>query len=411
MQKIYLNKAYYYLTAVVLTLLMLSLPTSKAGMNIFSALLALGGFGYAIFNVKTLTKLEKFAFLFCIATYSIGGIASYALHASELDFAYYMQKNSFWLLIPVFILILKHEQLKNLACIAFILAATIAGIESLYDAYLANFDVYARSTGFLGHSRHANSMLLSIGLSLIYLNKKETGTAIKSLLWGCIIIAILSLLVSGSRGAWLGGGAMLLYVIIRFHKALIKPGIILAILVAVIASISFPDKVERYVERAKSIVHLELSGLARLTMWRGGLEYMGHQVSDSPITLIAGSGMYSAKEKYLSYVDALQPEEREHLLTDGGVFGGSDFHNSILDVFVKSGVLYATLFFGAWAFVISKAMKGTNQDIFACRYVIAYFVGLFVIYQFYTIAQDYATYATAFAVSLLLSEMMREKEA
>ncbi|CCN70251.1 O-antigen ligase family protein [Vibrio nigripulchritudo] len=408
MQNTLIRRTFTALSIFTLAMLMLSLPTSKAGMNIFSALLALGGFTYALFNIKNLSLLEKYSFIFCLSLYAFGGVISFTMHPSELDFAYYMQKNSFWLLIPVFVVLLKTEYMRRIAIVSFVIAASIAGIESLYDAYLANFDVYARSTGFLGHSRHANSMLLCIALSLLMLNKQNLKPVFKDLFWLSISIAMLSLLVSGSRGAWLGGGAMLCYTTIRFHKTLIKPGALFVILLGFVASSTFPEKVDKYLDRAKSIVQLELSGMARLTMWRGGVEFLGYKLDQAPSEFLFGTGMYSTKDEYLRYVDALPVKEREHLLTNGSVFGGSDFHHSILDVFVKSGVLYSSVFFGMWAWIIFKATRTPNSNNVTCQYMVVYFVGLFVIYQFYTIAQDYATYATAFAISLLLLEMKRE---
>ena len=386
-------------------LLVISIPTSKAGMNLFSSLLAIAALFYLPFKFNSSHIIIKNTFFFCIACFLIGLIGPIFINLNISDILTYVQKNIFLLVIPIAAHELINKDRHKLYMTWFIFACLVASFVNFWKISHIDFSGVIRAPGLLDYSRHNNALLLGMSFCIALITPKNK----KTFLWLVpTIVFVISIIVSGTRGGWVGAIAVIILSIIAYHRYLIIPSMMVVSLAALAASYFLPNIYDNFESRAVSIVDIknDHSNNERINTWRSGIEYIQYVASEHPKNLLFGSGMNSTDSLYRTYMNSLDNDKLKTFLINGHITGGTDFHNGIIDVVIKSGfVFFITLTYGFLS-IYSRAIKNNSKHYLFSHSFIIYGLGFIVTLPFYSLIQDYSIFTMSLIIPLSLSEFI-----
>ena len=386
-----------------------SLSTSKAGMNIFSVLLTLSSMYIIITRWSQLSNNFKRVIFVCSSLFSIGLSFSYIANFDTHDSYVFLKKNIYLLIIPSLILYHQTKENRNNSILLFVIATLVSAIYSIANfVVIDNFNLDARSLGFLDYARHINILLMSISCLLVHLSYNCQSASHKFIGFSLLSILFISLIISGTRGGWVGASVILTYFSIIVFRA--KSLYFFSALIVIAFSIGslLPEQSAPIKERFTSIFDLStnVSNSARLTMWKGGVDFIESAIVDNPKSLLLGSGPYNSDKNYKSFILEKPIDDQMRYMTDGVLYGGSDFHNTYIDLSVKSGVIYGIVLVSFLFYIVFISMINAKNGSTTSRSISLYFVGLLAITPFYSLLQDYSAYTIIFAVSLILGEKL-----
>lgn len=389
----------------LLLLLVVATVTSKTGMNLLTPILIIYSLFFYFRNKNSLPPVVNTLFISSFSIYALGTIGSYFGHMDINDLVEFARKNSFLLILPLLAVFLSNQKNRDIACYSFLSACTLSALYGIYIfSVINNFNINIRVNGFLEYSRHTNVMLLGIAIGLSYLttslNKKAKGILILSTL-----LLILSMIISGTRAGYICLAIMLPTIVIVQYRRYIPYIMIVTIALIVSTSFLFPKQANHVVERVISIVNTKTdsSNTARIGMWKGAISYLELQTKNDLSKFVFGSGMINSELSYSNYILQLSNKERApYEASNGEWYGGSDFHNSILDLTFKSGIAYSVIFSIGLLAIFSLSLKAKYREDPSIRCSLYYLIGLFLLIQFYTMFQDYSMIATSVALALIL---------
>ncbi|WP_394153150.1 O-antigen ligase family protein [Vibrio maritimus] len=394
--------------AFFLFLLVISIPTSKAGMNAASLILGLGTLTYLPLKLKSESQTLRTTFIVCCICFFVGLIGPVLVNNNLEDIKSFAQKNIYLLVIPIATYLFSKSSNSKVYAYAFVLACVAAAISSLTKLGSNTWIDFSRVTGFLDFSRHINSLLLGIALCVAFIDRR----VLKSFTWLIPLMVLLSsIVISGTRGGWVAVVVMFTIAIILYHRFLLVPSILMTIVTLFAIHHFYPSYVDTLQHRVMSITDTknDPSNSVRLTIWRSGVEYLSHNASDNKINLVVGSGMISTDHVYRDYMNTLPREQRESFYAEGGIVGGTDFHNGPIDVISKSGLLFFTLIFGAFVYFAGRSIRNRNDCDFANRAFLVYGTGFLILLPFYSLLQDYSVLTLSFIIPLALSDRIKKE--
>ncbi|MBA5762816.1 O-antigen ligase family protein [Vibrio sp. 404] len=394
---------YFFLVFVV------SLVTSKAGMNILGPILALCSISTFVIYWKEIPSIAKIIFISCVSLYSIGLTGAYLTDASS-DLSRFSQKNIFLLFLPFISLILSKKANREISSYLFIAACTISSIASIYNLVVVNdFNTSIRVHGFLEFSRHINALMLGVAFITLLLNQGLGNRLQKNILLLSLVLSVISLMLSGTRGGWLAFALMFTFISIIYLRRYIPHLILTVFIIAVGLNQLFPIQSEAIYQRILSISNTttNTSNTARIKMWRGGIEYLTFQKEHDTTKFLFGSGMVSSDANYHGFINSLSKEDASPFVNGDEINGGSDFHNAAIDLTIKSGVIYsALLFFGVMTIFSLSFKNNIRENDPVISSVNAYFIALFTLMPFYSLLQDYSALTITFSFSLILGKII-----
>jgi len=233
-------------------------------------------------------------------------------------------------LIPLGFLLLFPAILTTSARIRHVVGALIVGgvITSAYGIYYFHFISSAtRLGGFVGFYMTTAGLLLQIIVVVFaLLFTRGVGGTLRWIALGALPILLYALLLTDTRGAWLGllAGLFVLVLALRPRAALVP--LVLAALVLLI-----PGKPRETALSAFDPDHPR--NRERLFMWKAGVEIF----RDYPIT---GVGLAGMDRIYLEYQDPRSEEDPPHL------------HSVPIHMLASMGILG----FGAWVYLYGSLL-------------------------------------------------------
>ena len=375
-------------------------------MNLLSPILTIYSLFFYFSHKKSLPPVISTLFITCFSIYALGTIGSYFGHTDINDVIEFARKNTFLLILPLLAAFLSNKKNRDIACYSFLAACSASALYGIYVFSAINdFNISIRVNGFLEYSRHTNVMLCGIAIGLSYLTVQALNKKAKAAIVTSILLCLLSMVISGTRAGYLCLAIMIPVVLcVQYRRYIPHAGVSFTVLFLLL-SVTFPQQVQHVTSRITSIGDTEkhISNMARITMWKGGIAYIESQSENSFSKFLFGSGMENSEASYHNYLDTLtKVEKKAYQGVDGRFYGGSDFHNSPLDLTIKSGVIYSIIFIIGLIIISFFSLKKDYQSDPSTRAIFYYLVAFYPLVMFYTMFQDYSMIATSVALALIL---------
>lgn len=334
----------------------LSIMVSKGGMNIGLGLMIFG-FLLGIKNKEsyTLEKEEKYILILIIlipifSLLSVGGVKSF-IEALEKIYRY----------IPVFLIPIFLKEIKKywnvICCIYISIVVNFINGMKFYQSKKWNFNWRYESYGVnLLDDAHMFAMLSFIILGVLFytIAKKKYVFSFLSVI--VYILALIGVLLSQSRGAWLSVlGGIFFFLVFSLKK---KKNIIGAVIIvlSLILGVINTEKIEnnRYVKRFLSITNIESdSPKIRILMWEGAVySFKQH--------FIFGTGKDNSAKYILEYLeknDKYSEVRNKKMLKIIAQTG--NMHNMYFSSLAEEGILFFYLV-GVWGYILWQEIKFHN---------------------------------------------------
>lgn len=395
------------ITHIVLILFIFSLPVSKAGINFFGGLFTLITVGVILKNnnkEKFLDFYKKnrlmldFLFLFLLGivvnTLSDGGLKSLKI---------YFFKHLYFLMIPGFLIYGRKKSYVYFLSVYLIsfLIGELKSLEVFYKRYDLNYNYAIRNYSFYGVGRWASILLFSLMILLPLLIKSDSKANKKSfvLMVTTFTLGNLSLILSNSRGAWVGFVVCIFIYFLAYNMKKIKYVSLLIIFIGLFINFLKPDYLNSLKTRVSTISDINnISNKGRLIMWREGLLFARSNILNKRLYIGTGVGNMEGDFKlYLEKKGVLDSLMQE----SGGQLSLNDNHNSFINILNQLGLVYFSyyiyLMIKLFIYYYKKSKEsdeGLNKSIFIllCSFVVC---GMF-----YSYSLSYEMYTLFFFITL-----------
>ena len=342
----------------------LSLFISKSGISIGLGFMILAFLLYLWDKRKiSLTVEEKYILAILIllpifSLLSVGGSYSFQ-RALEKSYRY----------LPIFFipLFIKREKVTKIALSLFSLSIVISFINGIFFYKKLKWNFNARLISFSSHpldEAHILAMgsllLLGIVVYAIAYSKIREG-AIYSL---SFILAIIALVMTQGRGAWLGflaGLFIVLFLLIKNKKLFIAGVVLVGVLgIGLVTSKGLENN--RYIKRFESINNLEdVSNKIRLFMWESSVDMFKNN-------LPFGVGRDNASKFALEYMEKNKKyDEMKHKWAKAHlkeIAGSGNLHSMYFTSLAEEGILFFP-FVGMFLFILYRQVRyciGRERD-------------------------------------------------
>ena len=331
----------------------LSLFISKSGVNIGLGFLALAFLLYLWDKRKiNLTTEEKYILVILIllpifSFFSAGGTHSFQ-RALEKSYRY----------LPIFFipLFITSERVIKIILSLFSLSIFISFINGIFFYKKLKWNFNVRLISFSSHpldEAHILAMgsLLLLALLIYTLKFKKYRELPIYLL--AFILALIALVMTQGRGAWLGflGGLFVVVFLLMKNKKLFIVGVILVGVLGVGAVTSKDLENNRYIKRFESIQNLEdTSNKIRLFMWESSIDMFKNN-------LPFGVGRDNASKYALEYME--KNNKYDEMKWNGAkahlkeIAGSGNLHSMYFTTLAEEGIL-AFLFIGMFLFILYR---------------------------------------------------------
>ena len=334
----------------------LSLFISKSGVSIGLGFLVLAFLLYLWDKRKIrLTTEEKYILVILVllpifSLFSAGGTHSFQ-RALEKSYRY----------LPIFSipLFITSERVIKIILSLFSLSIFISFINGIFFYKKLKWNFNARLISFSSHpldEAHILAMgsLLLLALLIYTLKfKKQKELPIYLL---AFILALIALVMTQGRGAWLGflGGLFVVVFLLMKNKKLFIVGVILVGVLGVGAVTSKGLENNRYIKRFESIQNLEdTSNKIRLFMWESSIDMFKNN-------LPFGVGRDNASKYALEYMEKKNKyDEMEHKWAKAHlkeIAGSGNLHSMYFSTLAEEGIL-AFLFIGMFLFILYRQFR------------------------------------------------------
>ena len=334
----------------------LSLFISKSGVNIGLGFLALAFLLYLWDKRKIrLTTEEKYILVILVllpifSLFSAGGTHSFQ-RALEKSYRY----------LPIFSipLFITSERVIKIILSLFSLSIFISFINGIFFYKKLKWNFNARLISFSSHpldEAHILAMGSLLLLALIIYNIKFKKYKELPIYLLAFILALIALVMTQGRGAWLGflGGLFVVVFLLMKNKKLFIVGVILVGVLGVGAVTSKGLENNRYIKRFESIQNLEdTSNKIRLFMWESSIDMFKNN-------LPFGVGRDNASKYALEYMEKKNKyDEMEHKWAKSHlkqIAGSGNLHSMYFTTLAEEGIL-AFPFIGMFLFILYRQFR------------------------------------------------------
>ena len=327
----------------------LSLFISKSGVNIGLGFLVLAFLLYLWDKRKIrLTTEEKYILVILVllpifSLFSAGGTHSFQ-RALEKSYRY----------LPIFSipLFITSERVIKIILSLFSLSIFISFINGIFFYKKLKWNFNARLISFSSHpldEAHILAMGSLLLLALIIYNIKFKKYKELPIYLLAFILALIALVMTQGRGAWLGflGGLFVVVFLLMKNKKLFIVGVILVGVLGVGVVTSKGLENNRYIKRFESIQNKDNS---RILLWKSGIE----MYKANPIF---GVGRDNASKYALEYMEKNNKyDEMEHKWAKAHlkeIAGSGNLHSMYFTTLAEEGIL-AFPFIGMFLFILYR---------------------------------------------------------
>jgi len=334
----------------------LSLFISKSGVNIGLGFLALAFLLYLWDKRKIrLTTEEKYILVILVllpifSLFSAGGTHSFQ-RALEKSYRY----------LPIFSipLFITSERVIKIILSLFSLSIFISFINGIFFYKKLKWNFNARLISFSSHpldEAHILAMgsLLLLALLIYTLKFKKYKELPIYLL--AFILALIALVMTQGRGAWLGflGGLFVVVFLLMKNKKLFIVGVILVGVLGVGAVTSKGLENNRYIKRFESIQNLEdTSNKIRLFMWESSIDMFKNNLPFGVGRDNASKYALEYMEKNHKYDEMKNKWAKAHLKE---IAGSGNLHSVYFTTLAEEGIL-AFPFIGMFLFLLYRQFR------------------------------------------------------
>ena len=334
----------------------LSLFISKSGVNIGLGFLALAFLLYLWDKRKIrLTTEEKYILVILVllpifSLFSAGGTHSFQ-RALEKSYRY----------LPIFSipLFITSERVIKIILSLFSLSIFISFINGIFFYKKLKWNFNARLISFSSHpldEAHILAMGSLLLLALIIYNIKFKKYKELPIYLLAFILALIALVMTQGRGAWLGflGGLFVVVFLLMKNKKLFIVAVILVGVLGVGAVTSKGLENNRYIKRFESIQNLEdTSNKIRLFMWESSIDMFKNNLPFGVGRDNAGKYALEYMEKNHKYDEMKNKWAKVHLKE---IAGSGNLHSMYFTSLAEEGIL-AFLFIGMFLFILYRQFR------------------------------------------------------
>ncbi|MCJ2378608.1 O-antigen ligase family protein [Vibrio sp. ZSDZ34] len=388
----------------------ISIPASKAGMNLFLYTYLLSSFALLRFDNVQLNDSSRWVLKSSLIVFGLGIVLALFSKGFDKDAIVYIQKYAY-LLFPGALLISIHKS-KRFAWWsigAFILSVIVCLSIDLYSFAIIHDFFHNRGVvrlwGQIGYSRWPIVLVTAMTIALLVeLNTKKW--LLKGLAWLFVALALVGLALSGSKGGIVAVGVVgFAYLLILAKKNwFIAPVVLLLVFVGVNSEL-FQKTIGQRGLNTETIT-ASSSTQARLVMIKTGAALSVNNLQNDIAYFLFGGGIENPEEPFQNALDKLPDQENQALIYRGKHWGHTDLHNSYLDQLLKSGVIFSILFYWLIIQVTFRAFKGL-KTVEQYHYLPSMFATTLVSYvvfnAFYSNFSDYAIYSQIYLIAIALA--------
>ena len=334
----------------------LSLFISKSGVNIGLGFLALAFLLYLWDKRKIrLTTEEKYILVILVllpifSLFSAGGTHSFQ-RALEKSYRY----------LPIFSipLFITSERVIKIILSLFSLSIFISFINGIFFYKKLKWNFNARLISFSSHpldEAHILAMGSLLLLALIIYNIKFKKYKELPIYLLAFILALIALVMTQGRGAWLGflGGLFVVVFLLMKNKKLFIVGVILVGVLGVGAVTSKGLENNRYIKRFESIQNLEdTSNKIRLFMWESSIDMFKNNLPFGVGRDNASKYALEYMEKNHKYDEMKNKWAKAHLKE---IAGSGNLHSMYFTTLAEEGIL-AFPFIGMFLFILYRQFR------------------------------------------------------
>ena len=334
----------------------LSLFISKSGVNIGLGFLALAFLLYLWDKRKIrLTTEEKYILVILVllpifSLFSAGGTHSFQ-RALEKSYRY----------LPIFSipLFITSERVIKIILSLFSLSIFISFINGIFFYKKLKWNFNARLISFSSHpldEAHILAMGSLLLLALIIYNIKFKKYKELPIYLLAFILALIALVMTQGRGAWLGflGGLFVVVFLLMKNKKLFIVAVILVGILGVGAVTSKGLENNRYIKRFESIQNLEdTSNKIRLFMWESSIDMFKNSLPFGVGRDNAGKYALEYMEKKNKYDEMKHKWAKAHLKQ---IAGSGNLHSMYFTTLAEEGIL-AFPFIGMFLFLLYRQFR------------------------------------------------------
>ena len=334
----------------------LSLFISKSGVSIGLGFLVLAFLLYLWDKRKIrLTTEEKYILVILVllpifSLFSAGGTHSFQ-RALEKSYRY----------LPIFSipLFITSERVIKIILSLFSLSIFISFINGIFFYKKLKWNFNARLISFSSHpldEAHILAMGSLLLLALIIYNIKFKKYKELPIYLLAFILALIALVMTQGRGAWLGflGGLFVVVFLLMKNKKLFIVGVILVGVLGVGVVTSKGLENNRYIKRFESIQNLEdTSNKIRLFMWESSIDMFKNNLPFGVGRDNAGKYALEYMEKKNKYDEMKHKWAKAHLKE---IAGSGNLHSMYFTTLAEEGIL-AFPFIGMFLFILYRQFR------------------------------------------------------
>ncbi len=407
------NKRKFSLEVVmtyIFYLFVMSLLTSKAGINIFGGLFIFLG----IINIFTkYTKVEIVDYfkknkiiLLMVGIYFLGIITNIISEGGTKSLGKYAGRHTYFLIIPCFLLMKSKISIKKIFSL-FIISFIVAELKS-YEVFANEFkfqllDTNARVHSFYDCLRWSSYLTFSLAylLPLIFDNKIKNYQ--KKLVISSFLLGLISLVLVNSRGPWIVLIFIFLVYFAVYQRKKIKYFLLFLMSIILILNFSNDKYTKIFRERVRSIKETKEnnSNYARINMWREGLAFTKNNLGNKRI--LVGTGIENYEKPFSEYLRKKGIYEKMGEIT-GNQFSVRDGHSIYLNLLNQMGIIYMLFYFYMIYKILIYFFKEKDKSMIT---LIGSFLGLGIFYG-YIMSYDMYLFYFLFLLRYEVNEKLEE---
>lgn len=379
---------------IFILLTLISTVLSKSGVHLFFVL-ALALSFFVLFktrnlNLPSLSPPNRIAVFFILSTYLISAVSGLFSEGSVPSFRVSLLDNAtmlFWIPLVVFNGTKTHQKYLLQSFLGACLLGSIYSFFLFWKLEGAHYTSEIRIASFFDVSRWALIIMMGALIAFVEVaeNFKKNKRRFLSYLF-LFLISSISLILSNSRGPWLGlAFGILIYVLIFKRKLL---ALLMLISALGLGALSQSPELS---SRLQSIYNVKSNGsnLGRLHMWRVALDFY----KEHPLW---GVGAGNTEKPLRRFLSQQTPEYlQQHLVEQ---FSFRDHHSSYLNSLNEYGLLFFLVFWLSLFFLVIYNFKNLNTVERKSSWIIV--VSYLGVGLFYSEMFSYTAYAFWYFVSV-----------